>query len=41
MATMGYSEIIFFAFKGQQMFEKHNYDNDFYDLSIANVQLML
>ena len=30
-----------FAYKGQQMVEKDNYDNKFYVLGIANVQIML
>ena len=41
MAAMGYHEILFFALKGQQMVEKNNYDNEFYSLTIANVQIML
>ena len=41
MAAMGYSEILIFALKGQQMVEKDNDDDKFYILSIENVQLML
>ena len=41
MAAIGYPEILFFAIKGQQMVEKNNYDNEFYVLTIANVQIML
>ena len=41
MAALGYHEILFFALKGQQMVEKANYDNEFYVLTIANVQKML
>ena len=41
MAALGYHEILFFALKGQQMVEKANYDNEFYVLTIANVQIML
>ena len=41
MAAMGYTEIPFFALKGQQMVEKDNYDNKFYVLSITNVQTIL
>ena len=40
MAAMGYPEIVFFALNGQQMVEKDNYENRFYVLSIANVQIM-
>ena len=40
MASMGYPEIIFFAFKGQQMAEKDNYDNAFYVSSILNVPMI-
>ena len=38
MAAIGYTEIPFFALKGQQMVEKDSYDNKFYVLSITNVQ---
>ena len=42
MAAMGYTIVcLFFALKGQQMVEKDNDDNEFYVLSIENVQLML
>ena len=41
MATLGYPEILFVALKGQQMVEKDNYENKFYVLSIANVQITL
>ena len=41
MAAMGYPKILFFALNGQQMVEKDNYDNKFYVLSIADVQIML
>ena len=40
MAAMGYPEILFFALNGQQMVEKDNYENRFYVLSIANVQIV-
>ena len=40
MAAMGYAEILYFALNGQQMAEKDNYENRFYVLSIANVQIM-
>ena len=40
MAAVGYPEILFFALKGQQMVEKYNYENRFYVLSIANVQIV-
>ena len=40
MAALGYHEILFFALKRQQMVEKANYDNEFYVLTIANVQIM-
>ena len=40
MAAMGYPEIVFFALNGQHMVEKDNYENRFYVLSIANVQIM-
>ena len=39
MAAMGYPEIVFFALNGQ-MVGKDNYENRFYVLSIANVQIM-
>ena len=32
---------IFFALKGQKMVEKDNYDDAFYVLTTANVQIML
>ena len=41
MTTMGYTEIPFFAFKGQQLIGKDNDNNKIYVLSIENVQLML
>ena len=41
MVATGYPEILFFALKGQQMVEKDNYDDEFYVLTIANVQIML
>ena len=40
MAAMGYPEILYFALNGQQMAERDNYENRFYVLSIANVQMM-
>ena len=40
MAAMGYPEILFSAKNGQEMVEKDNYENRFYVLSIANVQII-
>ena len=40
MAAMGYPEILFFAWNGQQMVEEDNYETRFYVLSIANVQIV-
>ena len=40
MAATGYPEILFLALKEQHMVEKDNYDNEFYVLTIANVQIM-
>ena len=40
MAAMGFPEILFFALNRQQMVEKDNYENRFYVLSIANVQIV-
>ena len=41
MAATGYPEILFFALNGQQMVEKDHDDDEFYVLTIANVQMML